>query len=412
MSRPQKTAAFANQKTLRALLKTEPTPFYLYDGPGIQHTCQELFDAFSWNEGFCAYFPVRMNPNPAVLRIFREAGCGALCGSEAELLLAQKAGFSGREMLFASLTRADEGALLAAKLRACQIADGALSLPGLAPDEVLLTVRPQKPLTANARTVWNFEKSKLGAREDRLPALLRSLPESGTGSRGLALFLRDQESTPDAFCAALERLFELAAQLYRQEKLTIDTVFVCGGLGACDAEGEKADIRDVSRRVCDSYGKILTPLGLRVHIKIAPGRFLAAKHGVLVTKVAAVRREEPKPPLLILDVTCGQFLREIAFGAAHRMDAPFVSADRPRRITHAAGCLYDLRDRFAGEFLLPEMKAGDCVVIYDAGADGAGFHSGYGGSLRCAEFLLGPGGSVLCIRKRQTAQELLAAYDF
>lgn len=412
MSKPQKTAAFPKQKTLRALLKTEPAPFYLYDGPGLFHTCRALFDAFSWNEGFCAYFPVRMNPNPAVLRIFREAGCGALCGSEAELLLAQKAGFSGREMLFASLTRADEGALLAAKLRAGQIADGALSLPYLSPDELFLTVRPQKPLTANARTVWNFEKSKLGVPEDRLAALLRSFPEGESGSRGLSLFLRDQESTPDAFCAALERLFEWTAQLYRQEKLTIDTVFVCGGLGACDAEGEKADIRDVSRRVCDSYEKLLTPLGLRVSIKIAPGRFLAARHGVLVTKVAAVRREEAKPPLLVLDVTCGQFLREIAFGAAHRMDAPFVSADKPRRITHAAGCLYDLRDRFSGEFLLPEMKAGDCVVIYDAGADGAGFHSGYGGSLRCAEFLLGPDGNALCIRKRQTAQELLAAYDF
>lgn len=411
MSKPQNPAAFPNTKTLRALLKTEPTPFYLYDGPGLYHTCRELFDAFSWNEGFCACFPVRMNPNPAVLRIFREAGCGVFCGSEAELLLAQKAGFSGREMLFAALTRADEGALLAAKLGAGQITDGDFALPGPAPDEVFVTVRPQKPLTANARTVWNFEKSKLGVREDRLPAFLRGLPESGSGLRGLSLFLRDQESTPDAFCAALERLFEMAAQLYRRENITIGTVFVCGGLGACESESGKTDIRDVSRRVCDSYEKILTPLGLRVHIKIAPGRFLAASHGVLVTRVLAVRREEPKPPFLVLDVTCGQFLREIAFGAAHRMDAPFVSADKPRRITHAAGGLYDLRDRFSGEFLLPELKTGDCVVIFDTGADGATFHSGYGGSPRCAEFLLGLDGNVTCIRKRQTAQELLASYD-
>ncbi len=411
MSKPQTGAAFPNRKTLRALLKTEPTPFYLYDGPGLYHTCKALFDAFSWNEGFRAYFPVRMNPNPAVLQIFREAGCGALCGSEAELLLAQKAGFSGREMLFASMTRTDEGALLAAKLHASLITDGELALPGPAPDEGFLTVRPQKPLTANARTVWNFEKSKLGVREDRLPALLRGLPESGSGLRGLSLFLRDQESSPHAFCAALERLFELAAQLYRRENITIDTVFVCGGLGACEEEGEKVDIRDISRRVKESYEKLLDPLGLRVRIQIAPGRFLAAKHGVLVTKALEVRREDAKLPLLVLDVACGQFLREIAFGAAHRMDAPFVSADKPRQITHAAGCLYDLRDRFSGEYLLPELKTGDCVVIFGTGADGACFHSGYGGSLRCAEFLFGLDGNVTCIRKRQTAQELLASYD-
>lgn len=411
MSKLQKPAAFPNTKTLRALLKTEPTPFYLYDGRGMYRACRALFDAFSWNEGFQAYFPVRMNANPVVLKIFREAGCGVLCGSEAELLLSQKAGFSGREMLYASLNRTDEGALFAAKLGAGQITDGDFALPGNAPDEVLLTVRPRRPLTVKARTVWNFEKSKLGVREDRLAALFRQLPEGETASRGLALFLRDQENSPDAFCAALERLFELAAQLYRQENITVGTVFVSGGLGACELESEENELHDVSRRVRESYEKILSPLGLRVRIQIAPGRFLAASHGLLAAKVLEVRREEPKPPLVILDVTCGQFLREIAFGAVHRMDAPFVSADKPRRIAHAAGCLSDLRDRFSGEYLLPELKAGDCVVIFGTGADGACFQSGYGGSLRCAEFLTGLDGKLRCIRKRQTAQELLASYD-
>lgn len=411
MSKLQKPAAFPNTKTLRALLKTEPTPFYLYDGRGMYRACRALSNAFSWNEGFRACFPVRMNPNPAVLNIFREAGCGVLCGSEAELLLSQKAGFSGREMLYASLTREDGASLLAAKLHAGLVADDGVFLPEAAPDEVLLTVRPRKPLTVHARTVWNFEKSKLGVREDRLPALFRSFPESETASRGLALFLRDQENSPDAFCAGLERLFEQAAQLYRQERITVGTVFVSGGLGACELESEENELRDVSRRVRESYEKILSPLGLRVRIQIAPGRFLAASHGLLATKVLEVRREDPKPPLVILDVTCGQFLREIAFGAAHRMDAPFVSADKPRRMTCAAGCLPDIRDRFSGEYLLPELKAGDCVVILDTGADGAGFQSGYGGSLRCAEFLVGLDGKLQCIRSRQTAQELLASYN-
>ena len=402
--------SFVPAKVLRRLLQEQPTPFYLYDETMLREACEKLRLAFSWNAGFTPVFPVRMNQNPAVLRILASAGAQMLCVSEAELRLARRADADGQRIIYAPVAIDERACGYARRIGAAQLVDGEHALPPQPPARVFLSVNPGGQLCLNGRTVWNFEKSKLGVREDRLPALFRSFPESETASRGLALFLRDQENSPDAFCAGLERLFALTAQLYRQERITVGTVFVSGGLGACELESEENELRDVSRRVRESYEKILSPLGLRVRIQIAPGRFLAASHGLLATKVLEVRREDPKPPLVILDVTCGQFLREIAFGAAHRMDAPFVSADKPRRMTCAAGCLPDIRDRFSGEYLLPELKAGDCVVILDTGADGAGFQSGYGGSLRCAEFLVGLDGKLQCIRSRQTAQELLASY--
>ena len=205
-----------------------------------------------------------------------------------------------------------------------------------------------------------------------LLSMCRRFLASGTEAISPCVFLRDQDLEPERFQAALEMLLRLAVRLYQELGIDVQSVLICGGLGASYRPSEQApDLQAVSDFVQEKYEEILAPAGLCPDLLLAAGRILAAKAGVLVTRVLAVKPQQK--PVVVLDADCAQFLREIAFGATHRLMAPLV----------------------------PES----------AGADGRSFASNYGGSPGCAEFLLEQGGEVRCIRRRQTIDELLAAFD-
>ena len=401
---------FLPPKVLRGLLQQQPTPFYLYDAAGLQSACRTLQEAFSWNAGFQAFFPVRMNPNPAVLAELSKAGCGALCAGYTELLLAKRAGLSGNDIVYAPMAFSMQPAAAAAKLGAQMLLDGAHALGPQIPAQVLLSVNPGGSLERNGLPVWKLDKCKTGMDEEHLYAMCCSFATHAETQIGLAMFLRDQETEPQRFYAAMEMLFSLAARIKKTLGIEIRKIFLSGGLGArYRASDPELDLTEVSEHVKESYERLLGPEKLAPEISLAPGRWFAAKHGVLVTRVLAVK--DQTPPLVILDVDCAQFLREIAFGASHRLSAPLVPENRKRTLVRAAGALSDLRDHFSGTFVLPELKLGECVVIHDVGADGRSFASNYGGSLGCAEFLLEADGTVRCIRRPQTAEQLLAMFD-
>ena len=401
--------SFAPSKLLRQLLQEQPTPFYLYDAQRLHEACINLRLAFSWNEGFELCFPARMNPNPAILRVLADGGCRILCGSEAELRLARRAGIDGVRTIYAPL-RADEHAgAYARRIGAAHLIDAPHTLPPVPPEHVILSVNPGGSLQMAGRTVWDFEKSKLGMNVDETVSMCRRFQSSGARTIGLAVFLRDQDLEPLRFYAAQEMLFHLAARLKRELGLAVDSILISGGLGAAYRAADKTpDMRAVSERVRESYETILLPADVKPKLMLAEGRMLCTNAGALVTRVIAVKRQQT--PLVLLDADCAQLLREVAFGVSHRIIAPLAPESRPRRLVRVAGSLCDLRDHFSGNYVLPELKLGECVMILDTGADGRSFASNYGGSPGCAEFLI-ENGAARCIRKRQTMDELLASFD-
>lgn len=85
------------------IAKTYPTPFYIYDEKGIRETARKINQAFSWNKGYKEYFAVKATPNPYILKILQEEGCGTDCSSYTELLMSKVCGFSGRDIMFSSM---------------------------------------------------------------------------------------------------------------------------------------------------------------------------------------------------------------------------------------------------------------------------------------------------------------------
>ena len=93
---------FVTKEQLEEIAKTYPTPFYLYDEKGIRENALKLKEAFSWNKGFREYFAVKATPNPFILKILQELGCGTDCSSKTELLMSDACGFSGHDIMFSS----------------------------------------------------------------------------------------------------------------------------------------------------------------------------------------------------------------------------------------------------------------------------------------------------------------------
>ena len=97
-----KKEAFVTKEQLEEIIKQYPTPFHLYDERGIKRNIKALRDAFSWNEGYKEYFAVKAAPNPFLIELLREYGCGCDCSSYTELMLSEAVGVRGEDIMFSS----------------------------------------------------------------------------------------------------------------------------------------------------------------------------------------------------------------------------------------------------------------------------------------------------------------------
>ena len=218
-------------RLLKKLLQEQPTPFYLYDAESFHKACMDLRLVFSWNDGFELCFPARMNPNPAILRVLADAGCQILCGSEAELRLSRYADIDGAQTIYAPMAEDVRAGAYARRIGAAYLIDAPHALPSVPPEHVLLSVNPGGSLQMDGRTVWDFEKSKLGMNADETVSMCRRFQASGVESIGLAAFLRDQEFEPLRFFAVQEMLFHLAVRIKRELDLAVDSILISGGHG-------------------------------------------------------------------------------------------------------------------------------------------------------------------------------------
>ena len=93
---------FLTEAMAQEIIQDVPTPFHVYDEKGIRENARRINKAFSWNKGFKEYFAVKALPNPVILQILKEEGCGVDCSSLTELMLSEVCGFTGSDIMFSS----------------------------------------------------------------------------------------------------------------------------------------------------------------------------------------------------------------------------------------------------------------------------------------------------------------------
>lgn len=409
------SSPFTAQQIFQAA-KQFPTPFYLYDEGALRKRVRELQEAFAWNGGYRQYFAVKALPNPEVLKIMAEEGCGADCASATELTLASLAGLTGDAVMFtsnntpASEYRAAEelGAII--NLDSLDMVDALAAAAGI-PETICVRYSPDHPIGSENAIMGDVQESKFGMRRDQVFAALAKLRDLGAQRFGIHSMAASNSLDESYYPSLAEELFQLALEV--RERLGIDLSFLNfgGGLGIPYEPGQRRlDLAKVGEAVRVRYDSILTPAGLAPAIYTESGRYVSGPAGVLVTRVRHLKESYKR--YVGVDASATDLLRPAMYGSYHHVTVAGKEDEAPAITADVVGSLCENNDKFAVDRELPDVEVGDLLVVHDAGAHGYAMGYNYNGKLRGGEILWQEDGTPRMIRRPETAEDYFATLRF
>ena len=414
---------FVSKEQLVDIAERYPTPFHLYDEAGIRANAEAVLDAFSWNPGFREYFAVKANPNPTIVRILAEHGCGCDCSSLTELMIARRLGLTGERIMFSSNDTPAEDFRLARELGAIVNFDDLSHIPffeevaGPVPPVVSCRFNPGGLFRLANGIMDNPGDSKYGMTEAQLFEAFRALRDRGAREFGLHAFLASNTHGNDYYPALARILFGLATRLSRECGVHVGFVNLSGGVGIPYRPDEApCDIRAIAEGVRRAFEEVLVPAGMGdVAVFAEMGRFMTGPYGCLVTR--AIHEKRIHKDYLGVDASAVDLIRPAMYGAYHHITVmgqaggPDKSRRPAARTYDVTGCLCETNDMFAVARELPEAELGDLLVIHDTGAHGYSMGYNYNGRLRSAEVLLREDGSTELIRRAEKPSDYFATLD-
>ena len=399
--------------------KTYPTPFHIYDERGIRENARALRAAFAWNPGFQEYFAVKATPTPGILKLLREEGCGVDCSSLTELMMSEKCGFSGGEIMFSSNETPAEEFELAARLGAniklddLTHVDFLYNTLGRVPETVCCRFNPGGVFTLGEskegfQVMDNPGQAKYGMTRPQLAQAFSRLTELGAKHFGIHAFLASNTISNDYYPALARLLFQTAADVAQETGCHVAFINLSGGVGVPYRPGQSAnDIAVIGEGVRRAYEEILVPAGMGdVAIYTELGRFMLAPFGHLVT--TAVHEKHIYKEYIGVDACAANLMRPAVYGAYHHITVLGKEGVPCDHVYDVVGSLCENSDKFAIDRELPNIEIGDILVIHDAGAHGFSMGYNYNGKLRSAELLLKEDGSVELMRRAETPDDYFA----
>jgi diaminopimelate decarboxylase len=409
---------FVTLEKLKEITAQYPTPFHLYDEKGIRQNARNLNQAFSWNKGFREYFAVKATPNPFILKILKEEGCGVDCSSYTELMMADALGFTGSDIMFSSNVTPKEDFALAAKLGAIINFDDIThidyfeQITGKIPETVCCRFNPGGNFTIGNTIMDTPGNAKYGFTRPQLSEGFQKLIKKGAKHFGLHAFLSSNTIDNSYYPTLARILFQTAVELKEETGAHISFINLSGGVGIPYEENqEKADIFAIGEAVRVAYEDILVPAGMEdVAIFTELGRFMLAPYGCLVA--TATHEKHIHKEYIGLDACAANLMRPAMYGSYHHITV-MGKEDKPRDYRYdVTGGLCENNDKFAVDRMLPKIDIGDLIVIHDTGAHGFAMGYNYNGKLRSSEILLKEDQSFELIRRAETPEDYFATFDF
>jgi diaminopimelate decarboxylase len=410
-----KTLPFTKSE-LKKIVEKYPTPFHIYDEAAIRKNAQKMKDAFSWMPGFKNYYAVKACPNPSIMKILKEEGFGADCSSLPELILAEKAGITGEEIMFTSNDTPADEFKEAKRLNAIINLDDILHIEILGssaelPELICFRFNPGNARAGNV-IIGHPEEAKYGLTKDQILKAYPLMKQKGVNRFGLHTMVASNELDPDYIVETARMLFELAIELKEKADIRIEFVNMGGGIGIpYKPEEKEMDLFYVSDEIKKIYNKMIVTAGLDpLNIVFECGRMVTGPYGYLVSTVRQVA--EKYKSYAGLDSCMTNLMRPALYGAYHHITVP-GKENLPLECTYdVAGSLCENNDKFAIDRKLPELETGDLVVIHDTGAHGHAMGFNYNGKLRSSEILLQKDGSTKLIRRAETMDDYFATLNF
>ena len=412
-------APFVTRDQLEAIAAQYPTPFHIYDERGIRENARRLREAFSWNPGYREYFAVKATPTPAILKLLHEEGCGCDCSSLSELVMAERCGITGEDIMFSSNETPPEEFRLARQLGAIINLDDFTLIEELEqaaggiPEKVCCRYNPGGTFTLG-ETREGFQvmdhpgDAKYGMTRAQIAEAYRVLAAKGAREFGLHSFLASNTLSNDYYPTLARLLFQLAVELKAETGCHITFINLSGGVGVPYRPDQQAnDIAAIGAGVRQAYEEILVPAGMGdVALYTELGRFMLAPYGHLVTR--ATHEKHIYKEYIGVDACACDLMRPAMYGAYHHIT---VAGKEDAPCDHkydVVGSLCENNDKFAVDRMLPKIDRGDLLVIHDTGAHGRAMGYNYNGKLRCGELLLKEDGSVQEIRRPETMEDYFA----
>ena len=412
---PEKRLPFT-KKQLDAIIEKYPTPFHIYDEKAIRKNARAFKKSFSWNKGFKEFFAVKACPNPYLMKILHAEGFGADCSSLAELIMSQKTGIVGEEIMFSSNDTPAEEFVKARKLKATINLDDITHINYLEksagfPELICLRYNPG-PLKKGNIIIGHPEESKYGFTREQLFEGYRVCRDKGIKRFGIHTMVASNELDPNYFVETAEILFKLIVELSHALNIHFEFANLSGGFGIpYRPEQPPIDLQVMTRGIREKYEQIIVANGFApLKIFTESGRYITGPFGYLVSKVLHIK--DTYKLFAGLDASMANLMRPALYGAYHHITV-MGKESRPHDFMYdVTGSLCENNDKFAIDRMLPKLDYGDTIVIHDTGAHGFAMGFNYNGKLRSAELLLREDGSVLPIRRAETVKDYFATLDF
>ena len=399
------------------LISKFPTPFYLYDEKAIRENMQKFTKAFSIFPVFREHFAVKACPNPYILKILAQEGCGADCSSLPELILSKKSGILGKKVIFTSNeTPAEEykyayenGNII--NLDDFTHIDYLKKAIGKLPDTICFRYNPGNDKQGCNSIIGKPEEAKYGLTREQIIQAYKICKEEGVKHFGLHTMVASNELNPDFFIDTAKLLFELCAEIKEKTGVRIEFVDLGGGIGIPYRPEQKAvDYDYVAKGIKNEYDKILIPANLDpMEIYWECGRPITGPYGWLIT--TAIHEKHIYREYIAVDSCMADLMRPGMYGAYHEITVSGKENEPKTQIYDVVGSLCENCDKFAVQRSLPKIEMGDHIIIHDAGAHGRAMGFNYNGKLRCGEILMRQDGSFKQIRRRETIDDLFATLD-
>lgn len=408
---------FVTKEQLDEITAKFPTPYHLYDEKGIRDNAKAVKEAFAWNKGYREYFAVKACPNPTLIQIMKEYGCGCDCSSMTELMLSKAMGCKGADIMFSSNATPAEEYQYAAKLGAIINLDDITHIDflekaiGYIPETISCRYNPGGLFKISNDIMDNPGDAKYGMTTEQLFEAFKILKAKGAKKFGIHAFLASNTVTNEYYPMLAKVLFEVAVKLEKETGADIEFINLSGGVGIpYKPDQEPNDIRVIGEGVRKVYEEVLVPAGMGdVALYTEMGRFMTGPYGCLVTK--AIHEKHTYKEYIGCDACAVNLMRPAMYGAYHHitvMGKEDQPCDHKYDIT---GSLCENNDKFAIDRMLPKIDMGDYLVIHDTGAHGYAMGYNYNGKLKSAEILLKGDGSFEMIRRAETPRDYFATLD-
>ena len=397
---------------LRAVAEHFGTPFHLYDEAGIRETGAAVREAFAPAGSFREYFAVKALPNPSILSIMADMGFGFDCSSIPEILLSQRAGAEGEDVMFTSNNTTPEEFEAALACGAILNLDDISLVPKVPrmPELVSFRYNPGPRRTGNA-IIGNPVEAKYGVSHDQIVDAYRLAQQRGARRFGLHTMVCSNELNDGYMVETVRMLLGIVRLVSRETGIRFEFINMGGGLGIpYRPDQAPLDLGHLGREAASLLRAFRAEEGYSPRLLMESGRFMTGPHGILVTR--AINHKHIYRDYVGVDACMSALMRPGMYGAYHHITVLGKEEAPAESVVDVVGSLCENNDKFAVQRSLPRIDEGDLVLIHDTGAHGHAMGFNYNGRLRPKELLLRRDGSVELIRRAETIEDHFATLQF